>query len=227
MKVRITIFIVVVISIVVAIFAFNTRGPNNQTTTAKPTISNKSDKSSPKSVKNGKTLIVFFSRKEAASSIYKDKPLKIGNTKRIADMIKAKTNGTEYEIVPVKAYPNDFKTTSEVAQKELNDNARPAIKRPLPDVRRYDTIFVGAPVWWGDYPMVVHTFLDSVNLNNKNVVPFATSEGSGLGNFAEVLADKYPDAKVLQGHYERGKDVADNRSSVSSDVNSWLNKLGY
>ncbi|WP_260163286.1 flavodoxin [Leuconostoc mesenteroides] len=56
------------------------------------------------------------------------------------------------------------------------------LKNPLPDVSGYNTVFVGAPVWWGDYPMVVYTFLDAVDLNGKNVVPFATSEGSGLVN---------------------------------------------
>ncbi|MDV7738570.1 flavodoxin [Leuconostoc mesenteroides] len=225
MKVRITIFGVVVIALVVAIFTFNSRNQRNQST---PTTSTQQKSStSVKSANSGQTLIVYFSRREAASSIYKDKPLPVGNTKRIADMIAKKTGGTEYEIVPVKSYPRDFKTTSEVAQRELDDNARPKIKNPLPDVSDYNTVFVGAPVWWGDYPMVVHTFLDAVDLNGKNVVPFATSEGSGLGNFDSVLTNQYPNAKVLEGHFERGKDVADRRSSVESNVNRWLNGLGY
>ncbi|MCT3038626.1 hypothetical protein EFS27_04905 [Leuconostoc mesenteroides] len=67
----------------------------------------------------------------------------------------------------------------------------------------------------------------NLDLNGKNVVPFATSEGSGLGNFDSVLSSQYPNAKVLEGHFERGKDVADRRSSVESNVNRWLNGLGY
>ncbi|MFT8878979.1 MAG: flavodoxin [Oenococcus sp.] len=169
--------------------------------------------------KNGKTLIVYFSR---TNGVYNG-PLKIGNTKRVADFIQRKTGGDEYEIVPVKDYPSSYEATTRVAQQEQNDNARPKIKNKLPDVSGYDNVFVGAPVWWGEYPMVVRTFLDGVNLNGKHVIPFTTHEGSGLGNTPETLRRQYPKADVLRGLGVRGSDAANSQGAVDR----WLTRLGY
>ncbi|MFT9267454.1 flavodoxin [Oenococcus sp.] len=228
MKTRVTLFIAAIAIIATAVIGFDLlrgQNKNSPTTTVNQNVSsnNQGDKVKGKQ----KTLIVYFSRREAASSIYKNRVLKIGNTKQIADMIKSKTNGVEYEIVPVKDYPKSFDRTSEVAQQEQNDNARPKIKNPIPDVSQYDTIFIGAPVWWGDYPMVVHTFLDAVDLNGKNVVPFSTHEGSGLANYPEVLRRQYPKARILKGLAIRGSDVAYSRGDVQGRVDRWLTSLGY
>ena len=228
MKTRITIFIVAVVAIVGVLIGYNVynqrqKRSTNQNDQSAATSGNKKTQSSSSkgkvAKKNGKTLIVYFSRKDG---VYGGN-LKVGNTKRIADFIQAKTKGDEYEIVPAKEYPKSYKKTTEVAQKEQEDNARPKIKNKLPDVSKYDTIFIGSPIWWSEYPMVVRTFLDGVNLNNKNVVPFTTHEGSGLGNTTETLKKQYTRAKVLKGFSVSGSDAADARS----DVNSWLNGLGY
>lgn len=71
--------------------------------------------------------------------------------------------------------------------------------------------------------MIVRTFLDGVDLNNKNVVPFTTHEGSGLGNTSETLKQQYGNAKVLKGFSVTGGDSKDTRK----DVNNWLDDLGY
>lgn len=108
-----------------------------------------------------------------------------------------------------------------MAQREQQENARPAIKNPIPDVSKYQTVFIGAPVWWGKYPMVVRTFMDKVNLNGKTVIPFDTNEGSGMANFQEQLQQQWPQANVPEGFAIEGSQAA----SARGQVESWLQGL--
>lgn len=173
---------------------------------------------------NKKVLVVYFSR---TKGVYGG-TLNKGNTAQVANFIKQKTNADTYKIVPKKAYPSSYNQTTKVAQREQDRNARPAIKGTLPNVNKYDTVFIGAPIWWGEYPMVVRTFLDKESgLNGKTLIPFTTSEGSGLGNTSQVLKKQFPKAKVRRGFTARGNSVKNNPSSVQQRVNSWLNDLGY
>ena len=125
-------------------------------------------------------------------------------------------------------YGGDLKlgNTARVAQREQDSNARPAIKKAWPDVKKYDTIFIGSPIWWGEYPMIVRTFIDNEKLNGKTVIPFTTSECSGLGNTAEILRKAYPKEKVITGFSAGGNDVKNNPQAVQKPVNSWLTRLG-
>lgn len=177
-----------------------------------------------KAASNKKVLVVYFSRTQG---VYGGS-LKRGNTARVADFIKDKTNADTYEIIPKKAYPKSYNQTTKVAQREQNRNARPAIKGKLPDVSKYDTVFIGGPIWWGEYPMVVRTFLDKESgLNGKTLIPFTTNEGSGLGNTRQVLKKQFPKSKVRKGFSARGNTVKNNPNSVRQRVNSWLDGLGY
>lgn len=174
--------------------------------------------------KNNKVLVVYFSRTDG---VYGGK-LKRGNTARVADFIKQKTGADTYEIVPKKAYPKSYDKTTRVAQREQDRDARPAIKGKLPNVDKYDTVFIGAPIWWGEYPMVVRTFLDKEsNLNGKALIPFTTSQGSGLGNTRQVLKKQFPKSTVRKGFTAEGNDVKNNPAAVQKRVNSWLDGLGY
>lgn len=227
MQKRIVAFIVGIIVIVAAIFGLNAyRHARSQTSTSSTTSSQTVPKRSGKvsiDGKNNKVLIVYFSRTKA---VYGGN-VKRGNTARVADFIQAKTKGDAYEIVPQKPYPTGYQATVDRAQREQDENARPAIKNPLPDVKKYDTVFIGGPIWWGEYPMIVRTFIDNVNLNGKTVIPFTTAEGSGLGNTAETLRKAYPKAKMRSGFTAEGERVKKHPQNVQRDVNRWLNRLGY
>ena len=67
----------------------------------------------------------------------------------------------KYKVEPKNdIYPKDsYKKLTEIASEELHNNARPEIKDITFDISKYDTIYVGAPVWWGDFPMIMHTLL--------------------------------------------------------------------
>ncbi|MFM9448766.1 flavodoxin [Streptomyces acidiscabies] len=179
---------------------------------------------SPRPIKRGnKTLIVYYSK---TGRNYPDLDLTVGNTARIAGFIHDRLGGDIFEIVPTRPYPVDYDQTVDQAQREESRNIYPAIKGAVPDTDPYSTIFLGHPVWWGEQPMVVQTFMRDRDLNRGTIIPFVTHEGSGFGNSLDVLDQYYPEARVLDGFSARGTDVYDNPGAARRDVNAWLEGLG-
>lgn len=72
--------------------------------------------------------------------------------------------------------------------------------------------------------MVVHTFLDQVNLNGKTVIPFTTHEGSGLGSVEAVLAKQFPGVHLLEGLAIRGSES--DSDAAKTAVQTWLQRIG-
>lgn len=168
---------------------------------------------------DGKVLIVFFSH---AGENYAVGNVKVGNTKLVADEIQRVTGGDKFEIVAEKNYDMPYDELTKLAKEELNRNEKPAFKSSI-DIDKYETIFIGGPVWWGTYPQVMFTYFDRYDLNGKTIIPFTTHEGSGLGNVVSDLKKLYPNAKFreafsIYGHESR-KDL--------SKVGQWLKRLGY
>ena len=172
-----------------------------------------------------KILVVYFSRTGEQYSVGNiDK----GNTAIVAEMIADATGADLYEILPeTDYYPYTYSALTDVAKKEQNEKARPQIKGELPDVSQYDTIFIGAPVWWGDWPMICYTFFESADLSGKKLVPFSTHEGSGLSGFDKKLASAVPGATVLTGQAFLGGDCQNKQADVRNTVNKWIDGLDY
>ena len=85
-----------------------------------------------------------------------------------------------FKIDPVVSYPTNYKECTEVATREKNSNARPEFKNSeVLDLSKYDTILLGYPIWWGDVPMIINTFLEKYDFSGKTIIPFNTHEGSG------------------------------------------------
>ena len=91
-------------------------------------------------------------------------------------------------------------------KKERDNDTRPEIKT-LPDVANYDYIFIGYPMWWYTYPQIIRTFIESVDLSGKTIIPFNTHEGSGDGGTYKELQEALPDSKVLVGLPIRGENL--------------------
>lgn len=127
-----------------------------------------------------------------------------GQTARLARTIAQTAGADLYEIRPAQAYTaadlnwHDPASRSSV---EMKDPAcRPPMAGELPDLTRYDAVFVGFPIWWYEAPRIVETFLASCDLAGKTVIPFATSGGSGLGRTEEILQRACPaEARWLPG----------------------------
>lgn len=146
-----------------------------------------------------------------------------GTTEGVAENIVAGLNADLYEIVPQEPYTdadlnyNDDDSRSTI---EMNDpDARPAISGSVENMEQYDIVFIGYPIWWGEAPRIISTFVESYDFSGKTIVPFCTSGGSGIGSSAEDLEELTSGAEWLSGSRLRGSDSQE-------DVMEWVNGLG-
>ena len=157
---------------------------------------------------DGETLVAYFSA--------------TGNTENIARHIQTVLNADLYEIIPADLYTSEdlnYSNDDCRANQEQNDpNARPAISGSVEHMEDYDVVFLGYPIWWGQAPKIIHTFLESYDFDGVTIVPFCTSGSSGIGSSAANLQSLAPDANWLSGQRFSG--------SVSQDtVASWVEGL--
>lgn len=171
------------------------------------------------------TLVIYFSR---TGEQYVVGVIDKGNTAIVAEMIAEQTGADLFEVLPAEDhYPMTYDELTEVAKQEQNENARPAYSGELPDLSGYSTIFIGAPVWWGDWPMIMYTVFENNDFSGKTLIPFSTHEGSGLSGFDKKLQDACPDATVGKGLAVQSNDAQNNQESVKETVGSWLAEIGY
>lgn len=113
-----------------------------------------------------------------------------GNTRGLAEKIAEKLGADVYEITPAEPYTDadlDYNDSSSRATVEQNDDGcRPEISGSF-DVSGYDTIVLGYPIWWGQAPKILYTFVEGCDLSGKAVVPFCTSGSSGVGSSSDNL----------------------------------------
>lgn len=114
-----------------------------------------------------------------------------GNTKGIAEQIAQITSGTLYEIVPEEPYTQedlDYGNNQSRTSLEMDDpNARPAIASEPISIEGYDVVYLGYPIWHGQAPRIMNTFVESVDFMDATVIPFCTSGSSGVGSSATNL----------------------------------------
>ena len=143
-----------------------------------------------------------------------------GTTKTVAEYIRDVANADIFEIVPKQKYSNadlNWNDNSSRSTKEQNDkNARPEIQNNI-DVSSYDVIFIGYPIWWGDTPRIIQTFMENHDLKGKTMIPFCTSGGTGISASENTL-------KSYSGiNWISGKRLTTSKSEVSN----WVKSLNY
>ena len=170
-----------------------------------------------------KSLVVVFSRADENYNVgYVEK----GNTMVLAEMIAEKTGSELFEVKPAKPYPKVYSECTDVAKREQNQKARPAILEDK-DISEYDTVFFGYPVWWGDIPMCMYTFVEAHDWNGKKVIPFCTHEGSAAGRTEGTLKNKMKGAEVVKPLAIYGSVAQNSRESAKETVSDWLKRLGF
>ncbi len=169
-----------------------------------------------------KSLIAYYSH---SGQNYRDAEvtdLTTGNTRIVAEKIAELTGSELFRIHPVKAYPENYRETLEIARKELGEHARPPLAETVQDIGAYDMVYLGYPIWWGVMPMPVLTFLDSYDFSGKKIAPFCTHEGSGLGMSERYIRQACPKATLLPGLAITG----DMAGQAEGDIKDWLKELG-
>lgn len=179
-----------------------------------------------------KPLVVYFSmpetddpdamtREEDNSTVVIDGKV-LGNTQYVAQLIQELTGADIFRILPQKAYPTDHRTLVDLAEKEQEQKARPAIAGKIENLAAYETIFLGYPNWWGDMPMILYTFLEQNDLSGKTIIPFCTHGGSGFSRTIRTIQAKQPGAFVMRDGYALSRDRMER---APSGVAAWLKEI--
>ena len=151
-----------------------------------------------------KTLIIYFSA--------------TGHTKKAAAKLRKAADSDIVPLLPKKAYKKKDLTYEKDcrANAEQDKNTNVAIATVIRDLKKYDTIYIGYPIWWGKEPGVIRTFLKKNSLKGKTLIPFCTSGGSGISGSMSHIRSLAKGASV-----QKGKDLTD---MDLSDIKSWVKK---
>lgn len=157
---------------------------------------------------NKKVAVVYFSA--------------TGTTKKIAEFVKDATKADIFEIIPKQKYTSEdlnYGDNDTRATKEQNDkNSRPEIANNI-DISSYDIIFIGYPIWWGNTPRIIQTFMENHELNGKTMIPFCTSGSSEISSSENTLRT-YDGINWISG--KRFSSI-----TSQSEVINWVNSLNY
>ncbi len=169
-------------------------------------------------------LVAYFSRADENCNVG---TIEKGNTQIVAEYITSEVGADSFHIETVTPYPADYDDCCDVAKQELADKARPELSGTVDNMEQYDIVFLGYPIWWGDMPMAVYTFMDSYDFSDKVVIPFNTHEGSGESGTYSAIGGYLPNAQVLDGMAIQGKTAQEFNSDTQQSVRDWLDGLGF
>lgn len=156
---------------------------------------------------NTKILIAYFSH--------------WGHTKQFAQMIGQLTGGDLFEIKTDHYYPLEHDHCSAQAHQEQLDDYRPHLINHVSNMKQYDVVFIGHPIWWYREPMVIRSFWEEYDFSNKIIVPFCTSGDVDVTN-TEKDAKKYLANSIIKKGLRLGSDDVQNSKQ---EITAWLNSL--
>lgn len=126
-----------------------------------------------------------------------------GVTKKVALRLAQEELAELFEICPKIEYTSDdlnwMDDNSRSSLEMKAQGCRPEILNKLDNLDQYEIIYLGFPIWWYVEPRIIDTFLESYNFSKKQIVPFATSGGSGISNVVENLKAHYPELNFADG----------------------------
>lgn len=145
----------------------------------------KQESALPEAGMESKTLVAYFSA--------------TGTTKTLAEYAAEILNADIYEIVAEDPYTEAdlaYYTNCRADQEQNNPSVRPEISGSVENMEKYDIIVLGYPIWHGQAPRIISTFLESYDFSGKTVIPFCTSHSSGIGSSADNLHSLCPDSTI-------------------------------
>ena len=146
-----------------------------------------------------------------------------GTTKGVAERIASVTGGDLYEILAAEPYTsadlNYNDRNSRSTKEQNNKSVRPAIGSKELSLEAYTTIYLGFPIWWGEEPRILDTFVEKYSFEGITVIPFCTSGGSGIGRSGPNM-----EALAGSGTWKEGKRFSGNVSEA--DLKAWTESLG-
>ncbi len=145
-----------------------------------------------------------------------------GTTKGVAEKIAQITGADLYEIVPAMPYSEEdlnWSDNSSRSTQEQNDKSvRPEIGSEDISLEGYTTVYLGFPIWWGEEPRILDTFVEKYSFEGITVIPFCTSSSSGIGHSGPNMEALAGSGTWLQGERFGG-------SVSEADLQSWIEGL--
>jgi flavodoxin len=141
-----------------------------------------------------------------------------GNTRVVAGQLARAHRTDLFEIVPAEPYPEDYRQTVDLAKRQSDAGAEPALRALATDIARYQTVFLGFPIWGMTTPPPIRTFLSRHDLSGKTLVPFITHGGYGTGQSLAVLRRMAPGARLADAFVMQ----ADQERDTLEKVTRWL-----
>ncbi|WP_051788808.1 flavodoxin [Pelosinus sp. UFO1] len=174
---------------------------------AKNALSKEERAQPPLAPKGKKVLIAYYTRS--------------GNARDVAQEIKQQFGGDLFEIQTRNAYPEAYPDVVLQAKNEIQQGIKPELKNKVQDIRSYDVIFIGTPVWWGTLAPPVSSFLSAYDFSGKTVIPFCTYKTTGLGGIVGDVKTILPNANVLNGIAVKDGEVSQSKDAITV----WLEGL--
>lgn len=156
----------------------------------------------------GNVLVVYLTR--------------TGNTRVIASTLHRALGGELFEIRAAIPYPEDYEETVERARQERDSSIEPKLASGVANISVYDTIFLGFPIWGETAPPPVRSFLRTHDLADKQIYPFITHGGYGIGNSMAVLRSHAPNAHIDDPFVME----ADQERRTINQVRGWIGSIG-
>lgn len=146
-----------------------------------------------------------------------------GNTEGIAQQLAEGLEADLYEIVPETPYTSDdlnYSDSSSRSSVEMNDpDARPGISGSVENMEQYDMVLIGYPIWWGEAPRIMSTFIESYNFSGKTLAAFCTSASSGFGSSDSALREATDSSTWLDG-------IRFSSGASDEEILEWAEELG-
>ncbi len=144
-----------------------------------------------------------------------------GTTLTVAERIAEATGADLFRIETTDAWPDDYDAMTAQVQREQDEGYLPPLAAAVEDWDAYDTVYLGHPIWWGQLPHVVRSFLAQHDLAGKTAAPFSTSSSSGNAAALDALRELCPEADVREAlHLTRGS-----LPGALDEVEPWIGGL--
>lgn len=136
-----------------------------------------------------------------------------GTTRHVARVLSKIKKADLFEILPDQPYTEadlDWRNEQSRSTVEMKDpSCRPAIASKVENIKDYDTIFLGFPLWWRREPSIIDTFVESYDLSGKTIIPFCTSGGNDIPEAYESLRNLIGADTVVQKGCRLGGDISE------------------
>lgn len=174
------------------------------------------------------SMVACTSQKKAEEPAPESKALVLyysqtGTTQTVAEELQHQLGADIEAIVLEEAYDGDFQQTIARCQEQMASGEVPIVKPLDADLAKYDTIYLGYPVWFGTYAMPIAGLVKDQAFEGKTIITFCTFGSGGLQSSTNNLKEALPQANVIEGYGVRTARVA----SAPAELNRFLIERGY